>query len=501
MRDGLPFGNARHVPNILFVLCDQLTASLTGAYGHRVVKTPTLERLAAEGIRFDAAYSPCPLCASARASLMTGRYASEIDCFDNASPLSCGEPTFAHLLAVAGYQTALSGKMHFVGPDQLHGFARRLTTDIYPSDFAWVPKRVEGGRFERGGHAAEYTLANVGVRPWSAGLRFDEETHARALEYLRDRGAERRVEGASSAPFLLCVSYHHPHEPFHVTQELWDLYEGEPIELPELPADLESRYSTMDRWLNALHGLERIDIRAPESLTALRRSYYGLVTYIDRKLGELLNMLDEQGLGEDTVVVFASDHGDMLGEKGMVQKRCFYEWSARVPLIIRLPNRSRAGERIRTAVSLVDLLPTLAGLAGIGLPSDAGWAGADLLRIAPADPDRIVFSEYHTQGVLAPCFMARRGAHKYIYVHGHGEQLFDLQTDPGESHNLAGSPAHARTLAALRAAVLQRFDPESIHARAQRSVARRTLVRDAMRANGTHWDYAPPYDARAHYTR
>jgi len=129
-------------PNILFIMTDQMTPFLTGAYGHKVVKTPNIDRLVKEGTRFDSAYTPCSLCAPARASLMTGKYASRIRCYDNASPFSSDEPTFAHYLSLQGYETIASGKMHFVGPDQLHGLYRRLTTDIYPSDFTWLPRRL-----------------------------------------------------------------------------------------------------------------------------------------------------------------------------------------------------------------------------------------------------------------------------------------------------------------------------------------------------------------------
>ena len=136
---------------------------------------------------------------------------------------------------------------------------------------------------------------------------------------------------AQEEPFFLCVSFHCPHDPFLVPQELWDLYEGAEIEIPHYPANMEETYSAMDRWLNAYHGTDRIDIRQPESLVALRRSYYALVTWIDRLVGELLAALDRLGLRDNTMVVFTADHGDMLAEKNMVQKRSFYEMSSRVP--------------------------------------------------------------------------------------------------------------------------------------------------------------------------
>jgi len=464
-------------PNVLLVMADQLVPFLTGAYGHPVVQTPSLDRLAAEGIRFDAAYTPYPLCAPARAALMTGRYASRLGCYDNASILPADEPTVAHYLTEAGYDAVLTGKMHFVGPDQLHGFSRRLTTDVFPATMDWVPTMDEEGRFVRGGHARSYVPPEVGVRPWTKFLAYDEETHFRALEYLRERARVQPDE-----PFFLTVSYHHPHDPFHVTQELWDLYEGAEIELPEQRA---WEISPMDRWANEAHETAAVDLADPEALTALRRAYYGLITYVDRKLGELLDLIPD-----DTVVLFTSDHGDMLAERGMVQKRCFYEWSVRVPLLLRLPDGSRAGERVPQPVSLLDVAPTLLDLAGVEERLELD--GRSLLE---PDLNRAVLAEYHVEKVRAPCFMARRGSRKLIHVHGHGEQLFDVEGDPRETQSLDEDASDLRTL------IFAEFDPEAIAADGAASVRRRELIRAAMARNGTRWDYAPEWDATTMYVR
>jgi choline-sulfatase len=162
-------------PNILLIMADQLMPFLTGAYGHPVVQTPNLDRLAAGGVRFDAAYTPYPLCAPARAVFMAGRYASSLGCFDNAAVLHADQPTISHFLTNAGYETVLSGKMHFIGPDQLHGFSQRLTTDVFPANIQWTPIP---GDLSQGGHAHNYVLPNVGVRPWTKFLSYDEETES-----------------------------------------------------------------------------------------------------------------------------------------------------------------------------------------------------------------------------------------------------------------------------------------------------------------------------------
>ena len=226
-------------PNILFVMSDQLIAALTGAYGHPVVQTPHLDRLAAEGVRFDSAYTPFPLCAPGRACITSGRHASEIGAWDNGALLAADVPSYAHYLSNAGYDTVLSGKMHFVGPDQVHGFHRRLTTDIYPPDFSWVKeewiriKETKGEDYEEvmGNrptyNAGGYTGQAVRVNFWHNALSYDEETHFRAVEYLRAQSGD--------TPFLLCASFHHPHEPFHPPQAYWDRYADAEIAIPEFP--------------------------------------------------------------------------------------------------------------------------------------------------------------------------------------------------------------------------------------------------------------------------
>lgn len=488
-------------PNILLIMADQLTPLLMGTYGHPVVRTPDLDRLAERGIRFDTAYSPCPLCAPARAALMTGKYISNNKVWDNAAPMASDQPTIAHYLSNAGYDTVTSGKLHYVGPDQLHGFRRRLTTDIYPSSFSWLPtaKRERESRFiDRRQHANGYRLPNVGAAKWTMFLGHDEETQFRALEYLNSMQTRKR--GESKEPFFLCVSFHCPHDPFKVTQDLWDLYEGAEIEIPHYPVNMEETYSAMDRWLNAYHGTDRIDIKAPESLAALRRAYYGLVTYIDGKVGELMDALERLQLRDNTIVIFTSDHGDMLGEKNMVQKRSFYEFSNRVPMILAFPDEWAAGKTCSQPVSLIDLAPTIMRLAGIEewLPVD----GLSLLScIDSQEEGRVAFSESHTNGVYEPCFMIRKDQYKYIHIRNEDGQLFDLERDPGEWNNLCGDPAYAEIEAELRSQILETFDPNVIEAELRESLLNRAVIKQANEVNDTHWDYSPFFDATKQYCR
>jgi choline-sulfatase len=480
-------------PNILLVMADQMVPFLSGAYGHPVVQTPHLDRLAAAGARFDAAYTPYPLCAPARVALLTGRYASSMGVFDNAALFAAGEPTLAHYLTNVGYDCVLSGKMHFIGPDQLHGYQRRLTTDIFPANIAWVPV---AGAPDEGGHAHNYVPPRTGVRLWNKFLAYDEEVTFRAVEYLRERAYLQ-----PDHPFFLTVSFHHPHDPFQVTPELWQLYEGADIAIPEFPANLDGTYSALDRWLNAVHGVHDVDLRNPDNLRTLRRAYYGLVTYVDRKLGQLLAALDESGERDNSIIIFTSDHGDMLGEKGMVQKRCHYEWSARVPLLVQLPGAAPC--RISTPVTLLDLLPTVLDLTGVPEAGRLPGDGASLLPLigGPEQPQRPVFVEYHVEKVKAPSFMVRRGPYKYTYIHGHEPQLFDLAADPGEWRNLARDPAYHELAGELEAFILARFDPAQLDAAGKESVRRRLIIKEALQRNDVQWDYIPTFDQKRRYVR
>jgi choline-sulfatase len=503
-------------PNILWIIVDQLTAALTGAYGHPVVQTPHLDRLVEEGVRFDAAYANCPVCLPSRGAMLSGQFISNCKTYDNGSAWPDDMVTIPHYLTLAGYDTALIGKMHMVGADQLHGFDRRHVSNIYPADFKWSPARQDpltmGEEDEleyrpTGNQAPQYIGEAIHPGRWSNTLSYDEETHFRALEFLRAWAEQKRTDGtvrgpkgvtempppvaglsAEDEPFMLCVSYHHPHEPFWPPQEYWDLYEDEPIDLPQRPDNLEETYSVQDKWLNDYHGCDNVDLFDVESAYRVRRAYYGLVTYIDDKIGDLMATLEETGLADNTIVIFCSDHGDMLCEKGMVQKRSFYEWSCRVPLIVRMPDGAGTGRAVAAPVTLVDLMPTMLDWAGVKerLPMD----GESLMPLIAGEeqPDRIAFAEIHSEGIHGNCFMVRKGRFKYMYIHKRDEQLFDLVADPDEWHNLADDPAHAEVKIELRAAILDRFDPDAIECEVTSGLLRRRLIRTAMQRTGTRWD-------------
>jgi choline-sulfatase len=486
-------------PNILFIQADQMAAPPLPLYGGRIVQAPHLQELAAGGTVFDAAYCNSPICAPSRFSMMSGRLPTAIGAYDNASELPASVPTLAHALSSAGYRTILSGKMHFIGPDQLHGFAERLTTDIYPADFAWTPNWAAGPRDKPSG----ISMANViqaGPCVRSLQMDYDDEVEFFAVQRLYDLARE-----AQRPPFFLAVSFSHPHPPYTAAQAWWDRYRHDDIELPAVPPIPLAERDIHSQWLHASHSADLQPV-SDEQVRNARHAYYANISYIDDKIGRLLATLRECGMADDTIVVFTSDHGEMLGERGMWYKQNFFEASARVPLVVRVPGQGHAA-RVATPVSLVDLLPTLMEWAGADAPQ---WPepidGASLTRWldgTQADPQRAVICEYTDMGVIAPCRMIRQGRFKYIHTHGHPPQLFDLQADPQELRNLAGDPSAAIVEAQLRDALLAGWDGDAVLRDVLASQRRRLYLKEAAARSGVvpDWNFQASRDDSRRFVR
>ena len=336
---------SKRKPNILFIMADQLAPQFLPVYGNRVVKTPHLDKVCENAAVFSAAYTNFPLCAPARYSMLTGCFPSNIDAWDNAAELSSEIPTFAHYLTNLGYQTCLSGKMHFCGPDQLHGFNERLTTDVYPADFTWTPKWDEPDRVFEWFHTTD-VVVEAGTCLRSNNLDYDDEVTFQAKRYIYNKARERMTQ-----PFCLVVSYIHPHDPYITRPQYWDLYDENEIDLPELNYSNVPHDPHSERIRKQI-GAEQAQL-SEQQIRDARHAYYGSISYVDDAIGELVSSLKECGLAEDTVIIFTADHGDMLGERGLWFKMCWFEHSARVPLIINFPPVIRA-QTSNASVSLVD---------------------------------------------------------------------------------------------------------------------------------------------------
>ncbi len=483
-------------PNILIFMVDQLNGTLFPDGPADFLHVPNLRRLAERSTRFANCYTASPLCAPGRAAFMSGQLPSRTRVYDNAAEFASDIPTYAHHLRAAGYHTCLSGKMHFVGPDQLHGFEERLTTDVYPADFGWTPDyRRQGERIDWWYHNMG-SVVGAGVGEITNQLEYDDEVAANAIAKVYDL-----ARGHDERPWCLTVSFTHPHDPYVARRKFWDLYADCEHLQPQVPAmDFDDHDPHAQRIFRANDWLN-YDV-TEEDVERSRRAYFANISYLDDKIGKVMEALTSTLQDERTIVLFCSDHGDMLGERGLWFKMCFYDGSSRVPLMIAAPDL-KAGQ-VETPVSNLDILPTLANLAGIDLSQIEAWTdGHDLAPIASgARRPEPVPMEYAAEASQAPMVSIRDKRFKFNHCEIDPPQLFDMDADPHELTNLAADPAHAETVAGYMEQVEARWNLARFDEQVRASQARRLVVYDALR-NGAYypWDYQPLREASKRYMR
>jgi len=475
-------------PNILIIMSDEHAPMFSGAYGHPLVQTPNMDRLARQGTTFDAAYCNAPLCVPSRLSFMTGRFVSRCEGWDNATPLPSDAMTWPTLLRSVGYDAVLAGKMHLIGPDRLHGFREQLAFDPHG-----------GGGHENAATARRLGLSLKGrhaVHPWREGMptakepwpsvsearggggpmiEADDAIEAAALEYLRDPARK-------GGPFALCVGFVAPHFPFVVPEPYFSMYYPDKTDMPDLPRGHLENLPPAAQLLRQAFGFHGY---GDDQVLRARAAYYGLITYLDDKIGRLLDALHEQGLAENTVVIHTSDHGESLGEHGLWRKMNFYEQAARVPLQISWPGVLPGGRRVPDVVSLVDVTTTIVDLGEVPDDHSALWAmdGDSLLPLIQGDgaawKDE-AFVEHLAHGTDRARAMIRQGSWKLSYSHGDPPdlELYDLDTDPGEFTNLAGNPAHQQVQDRLLSRIMELWgDPDRLTHRIVASQEARLLIR------------------------
>ena len=477
----------RH-PNVLWIVADQLQPGALSSYGNTWSKTPNIQGLADNGIQFNNAYCNSPLCGPSRMSLLTGKYVHNIETWDNGTSLNSGIPTVPHYFGAAGYKTCLSGKMHFVGPDQLHGYEDRLTSDIYPSNFEWTydwnDKILHPGRD-----------SEIGPKTWVPDHEYDDQAQTRALEWLR-MIAGRQQNNRNTKPFFLTASFTNPHPPFVCPKKYWDFYEGVDIPLPSWPDGHIEGEHIVARWIRDYHRIN--ELPSDEESRIARRAYFGKVSYVDDLVGQLVSCLESLDLLKNTIIVFLSDHGEMLGEHGCWCKRVNYESSAKVPLIIADPRSSKEGTRVNEVTQLVDLLPTMNDLCDLENPILVD--GHSLSPFLNEEPEpykgKEALVENYTEGVKASSCMLRKGNLKYVEVVGHEPALYDLKADPNEWKNVAGRADYTEMQNEMAARLRELWDGNAIEKKVRESKARRFLINKAH-AKGKHrtWDYRPQMDS------
>ena len=484
-------------PNILFVMVDQLAAQYLPAYGHKVVKTPNIDRLAREGVVFEQCYSSSPLCAPARATVMSGLLSSRTGVFDNAAEFPSATPTFAHYLRRQGYRTCLSGKMHFVGPDQLHGYEERLTTDIYPADFGWTPDWSKPhDRIDWWYHNMT-SVKQAGIAEITNQLEYDDEVAFLARRKIFDYARYER-----DTPFCLQVSFTHPHDPYAARAKYWNLYKDTEIDMPTVGAEALANMDPHSQRLYDMSAMQEYEVNE-DDIRSSRHGYYANISYVDDLIGGLIETLDTCGILDETVIVLTSDHGDFLGERGLWYKMSFRDPAARVPLMVWAPKRF-GPRRVAEPVTIADIAPTLSAIGGVGelARETDGRNLLPLLEGAAENPQGTAWGEYCAEGAISPMYMLRRGKWKYVWCAVDPAQLFDMEADPLEQVNLAGHADHAAMAAGFTGEIMARFEPERVNRMVLNSQKARLMMFQAMK-NGKHfpWDFQPLRDASEQYTR
>ncbi|MFO8065138.1 MAG: choline-sulfatase [Spirochaetia bacterium] len=483
-------------PNVLIFMVDQLSGTLFPDGPVDWLHTPNLRELSQRSVRFSNCYTPSPLCAPARASFMAGQLPSRTGVYDNGAEMRADIPTYAHHLRRAGYQTYLSGKMHFVGPDQVHGFEQRLTTDVYPADFGWTPDYRKPGERADWWYHNMGSVTGAGVGEISNQLEFDDEVahHGRAKVYQLARGVDER-------PWMLTVSFTHPHDPYVARRRFWDLYEDCDHLLPEVP---EVPYEELDphsqRILDA-NDRGKFEINE-EDIRRSRRAYFANVSYLDEQIGSILEALRGTRAQDNTIVMFLSDHGDMLGEHGLWFKMSPFEGSSRVPLLISAPGLTP--QRITAPVSLIDLNPTLADLVGMDMSEVTPWSdGQSLVPLMHGEKrEEPVLMEYAAEASYAPVVSIRQGKWKFNRCRLDPDQLFDLEAYPNELNNLAADESYVEIYRDFSQQAEQRWNLEQFDSEVRANQQRRLTVYEALRSGTfTPWDFQPMQDASNRFMR
>ncbi len=445
--------------NVVVIMSDEHDPRNMGCSGHPFVKTPHLDALAASGVRFANAYTPSPICVPARAAFATGLRVHQVRLWDNAMPYTGAQRGWGHVLQDHGIRVESIGKLHYRDVEDPAGF-----------DVEHLPMHVVGG------HGMVWASIRDPYRPKPDGVRmlgqrigpgessytqYDRDVTQRTVEWLHEAARDAR------RPFVLYVGLVAPHFPLVVPQEFFDLYPLDRMPEPKLhPATGYQRHPWVQEYADFMPNEE--SFADPRERMQAFAAYYGLCTWLDHNVGQILGALREAGLADSTRVVYTSDHGDNLGARGVWGKSTLYEESVKVPMLLAGPG-VQAGV-CDTPVDLLDLFPTILQAAGLDPAPEMGARPGrslfDLARAAP-EPARAILSEYHAAGSNSAGFMLRKGRWKYHCYVGVRPELFDLDTDPEELNDLAGDPAYREVLDSMHAELLAICDPHAVDQQAK----------------------------------
>ncbi len=469
-------------PDILFLFSDQHSRAVSGVYGDPLGVSPNLDALAETGVVFENAYCPSPICTPSRMSLLTGRWPHEQSCWTLDDMLASDLPTFSHSLGAAGYRTISVGRMHSVGPDQHHGFSERHVGDCAPNWMGVARQRLgplAGAQGPSGpgpgGLARSLAMAGCGQSGYEV---VDDATTDASCERLAALGRNR--QGGDATPFCMMVGFILPHCPFVAHAPDFDRFAGK-VSLPRLPASHEEpKWITQWRAEGCTKGAD------DAAILRARTAYWALVHALDAKIGRVLNALTKAGLNENTLIIYASDHGEHAGERGLWWKNTMYDESAAIPMILSWPGHLPEGARRPNVCNLVDLGATMIAAAEAPqLPRSHGRSLLPVARDAQAPWSDETFSEYVTDrsspwtgSEPKSIRMLRRGRWKYVHAEGDRPMLFDMAEDPDEVRDLSNDPGHIDLRNELSARVLEGWAPEAIRREVDLRCAEKEVLRE-----------------------
>ena len=446
-----------HQTNILIIMADEHNRAMLGCAGHPLVKTPNLDALAARGTRFTNAYTNCPICVPSRAAFQTGNYTHRVRYWDNSIAYDGRVDGWGHRLQEAGYTVESIGKLHYRREEDPLGFDRKHIPMYIKEGVGSVTAAIrdplpdlDPGAQDKPGFAAKACAGD------SSYTQYDRKVGDLSCDWLAERGAD-----GSDRPWALFASFLSPHYPLTVPDEFFNLYAA--ADMPGAKLDPAAGYRRHP-WVEVLAERQpHANCLTPERSRRAYAAYLGLCSFVDAEIGRVLAALEAAGLADNTRIIYASDHGENAGARGLWGKSVMYEESTGIPLIMAGPDIA-AGTVCTTPVSLVDIYPTVTHAAGLDMQSQpADLPGRSLFDIAaaPDDPDRIAFSEYHASASPSGGFMLRKGRYKFNYYVGYKPELFDLADDPEETSDLASDPAFAPVCAEYEALLRAIVDPEA----------------------------------------
>lgn len=433
-----------------------------GCNAHPHVRTPHLDALAARGTLFENAYTPSPICVSARASLATGRWVHQTGCWSSAEPYRGAPPGWAHHLRRAGHEVVSIGKLHYRSSRDDNGFSEEILPLHVVDGVGWVQGLLRRDPLPFADAADLAGDVGAGESDYT---RYDRKVCAAACEWLHTHAADARL------PWVLQVSFVAPHYPLTAPEEYFDRYRSVDPAVPEIAADDTAiAHPAVAALADFFNYHDYFDAaRAADA----RRAYFGLCSFLDGNVGRVLQALTDSGCRDSTRVLYTSDHGEMLGNHGLWAKSFMFEDAVRVPLIFAGPGVP-VGRRLPTLANLVDVYPTAIEALGADMHESAHPAvGVSLFELAAGrHARRVTFSEYHDGGSRAGSFMLRDGRWKFVYHVGHGPQLFDLHEDPDERNDLGRSQRHDEVRRCCERKLREIVDPEHVDARAFADQAR-----------------------------